>query len=135
MDAWRLTIKRVLVVDDEPMIRQLAAECLAEAGYHVDTAANGSDALRVMRRHAPDLIVLDLMMPQLDATGFVERMRRQKRFAQVAVVIMTAAYGALDVAKRLGAQACVSKPFELDHLVAEVERLIGRPGSVLSSSC
>ena len=135
MDAWRLTIKRVLVVDDEPMIRQLAADCLAEAGYQVDTAANGSDALRVMNRHAPDLIVLDLMMPQLDATGFVERMRRQPRFAHVALVIMTAAYGALDAAKRLGAHACVSKPFELDDLVAEVERLIGQPGSVLTSSC
>jgi CheY-like chemotaxis protein len=124
----------VLVVDDEPMIRQLAADCLRETGYRVETATNGSDALRVMHVHVPHLIVLDLMMPQLDATGFLARMRLEPRYANLPVVIMTASYGAHEAAERLGAQACVSKPFELEQLVAEVERLIGRPGAVLTRS-
>jgi CheY-like chemotaxis protein len=121
VEADRIT--RVLVVDDEPMIRQLVTDCLIEAGYSVATAVNGSDALRVMQRDTPDLIVLDLMMPLLDAPGFVEHMRRTPGYRRVPIVVMTAAYGAAEAAAQLGAQACVTKPFELDDLLAEVRRL------------
>ncbi|HEY3057346.1 MAG TPA: response regulator [Chloroflexota bacterium] len=117
----------MLVVDDEPMIRQLVADCLVEAGFQAETAANGSEALRVMRHATPDLIVLDLMMPVLDATGFLELVRHTPSCSHVPVVVMTATFDAYQEAARLGAQACLSKPFELDDLVAEVARLIGRP--------
>jgi two-component system OmpR family response regulator len=120
-------VKRVLVVDDEPMIRQLVSDFLAEAGYVITSAANGSEALRTMNHHKPDAVVLDLMMPTVDATGFVELMRLNPRYARVPVVIMTAAYNAAEEAARLGAQACVTKPFELEDLVDTVARLIGRP--------
>jgi CheY-like chemotaxis protein len=116
----------VLVVDDEPMIRQLVADCLIEAGYQAHTATNGSDALRVMQQRTPDLIVLDLMMPVLDATGFLKQVRRTPRYARVPVVVMTATYGAYEQAARLGVQACLTKPFEFDDLLAEVDRLIGK---------
>jgi len=109
------------------MIRQLVADCLLEAGFQAETAANGSDALREMQRTKPDLIVLDLMMPVLNATGFMELVRLTPRYARVPVVVMTATYDAFEEAARLGAQACLSKPFELDDLVGEVARLIGRP--------
>jgi two-component system OmpR family response regulator len=117
----------VLVVDDEPMIRQLVVDFLLEAGYAVDSAANGSEALRALMRHRPNAIVLDLMMPVLDATGFLELMRVNPRSARVPVIVLTAAYNAAEEAARLGAQACVTKPFELEDLVDTVARLIGRP--------
>jgi two-component system, OmpR family, response regulator len=120
-------VKRVLVVDDEPMIRQLVADFLAEAGYQIDTAANGSEALHVMARQKPDAVVLDLMMPKLDATGFVELMRLNPRYARLPIVVMTAAFNAAEEAARLGAQACVTKPFELEELVDTVAHWIGRP--------
>jgi len=119
-------MKRVLVVDDEPTIRELVAEALREAGYWVDTAAHGAEALQLM--HAgppPHAIVLDLMMPRLDGTGFVELMRLNPRLASVPVVLVTAAYGAPMAAERIGARACITKPFELDHLVEAVDTIIG----------
>ena len=120
-------MKRVLVVDDEPMIRQLVADFLTETGFVADMAANGSEALRVIGRHKPDAIVLDLMMPLLDATGFVELLRLNPRYAGIPIVVMTAAYGAAEEAARLGAQACVTKPFALEELAETIARFIGLP--------
>jgi CheY-like chemotaxis protein len=117
--------KRVLVVDDEPTIRELTSEALRESGYRVDAAINGADALRIMQRNRPDAIVLDLMMPQLDAQGFIEVVRLNPRFASIPVLVVTAAYAAQDAAERLGARACLAKPFELDELAALVGQLVG----------
>src|SRR5205814_3324075 len=122
----QVSMKRVLVVDDEPTIRELVAEALREAGYWVDTAAHGAEALQLM--HAgppPHAIVLDLMMPRLDGTGFVELMRLNPRFAGVPVLLVTAAYGAHAAAERVGARALLTKPFELDRLVVLVTALAG----------
>jgi len=117
--------RRVLVVDDEPSIRELVAEALRESAYHVDTAANGADALRIMRRRRPQAIVLDLMMPVLDGTALRELMQLDARFAGIPVLLVTAAYGAFEAAERIGATACLTKPFELDELVRTIDRLIG----------
>ena len=121
-------MKRVLVIDDEPTICELIADTLRESGYGVDTAPNGADALEQMRRHVPQAIVLDLMMPRLDAKGFVARMRLDPSFASIPILIVTAAYGAHDAAERLGARACLTKPFELDELVDRIGRLLDEPG-------
>lgn len=123
-----LLTKRVLVVDDERTIRDLLAEALLEAGFEVEVASNGVDALTLMQRWVPDAIVLDLMMPRLDGTGFTELMRLNPRLAGVPVLLVTAAYGAEQAAEQVGARAWLAKPFELDHLVAEVTQLVG--GSV-----
>jgi DNA-binding response OmpR family regulator len=121
-------LKRVLVIDDESTIRQLVADTLTEAGYRTETAANGADGLRAMGERVPDAIVLDLMMPVLDATGFLHLMRLNRRFARVPVLLISAAYDAANAAHRLGVRACLSKPFELEQLVAAVEGMIGPPG-------
>ena len=121
-------MKQILVVDDEPTLRELVAEALREAGYHVDTAANGVEALQLMHgRPSPQAIVLDLMMPRLDGSGFVELMRLNPRLASVPIVLVTAAYGAAQAAVRIGARACITKPFELDDLVDAVASVIGEP--------
>ena len=116
-------IKRILVVDDEPMIRELVADALREFGYHVETAANGAEALEVMRQAVPHAIVLDLMMPRLDGSGFVELLRLNPTIATVPVLLVTAAYGAQETAEQIGAQACLTKPFELDRLIELVGQL------------
>jgi CheY-like chemotaxis protein len=123
-------IKRILIVDDEPMIRELVADVVREAGYRVDAAGNGAEALQVMRRHVPHAIVLDLMMPILDATGFIELKQLDQRFAAIPILVVTAAYGAHEIAKRLGAQACLTKPFEVDELVEQIDALVGGPEPV-----
>jgi CheY-like chemotaxis protein len=127
-------IKRILVVDDEPMIRQLVADALQEFGYHVDTAANGAEALEIMRQAVPHAIVLDLMMPRLGGTGFVELLRLNPLIASVPVLLVTAAYGARETAERIGAQAYLTKPFELDRLIELVGELTGPPLPLLTDS-
>jgi len=119
--------KRVLVVDDEPTIRELVAEALRDAGFETETAANGVEALTRMQRWLPDVVVLDLMMPRLDGTGFTELMRLNPRIADVPVLLVTAAYGAEQAAQQIGAHAWLAKPFELDALVDAVSGLAGAP--------
>jgi CheY-like chemotaxis protein len=115
--------KRILVIDDEPTIRELIADALREFGYVVEVAANGAEALEMMVHCAPHLVVLDLMMPRLNGVAFVERLHVNPEFAAVPVLLVTAAYGALDTAERIGAKACLTKPFELDRLVQLVGEL------------
>ena len=67
------------MIDDEQTIRLLVAEALFEAGYAVDVAANGAEALERMRLAIPDAVILDVMMPRLDGYGFVEQVRRKRR--------------------------------------------------------
>ena len=119
-------MKRILVVDDEPTIRELIADALREAGYLAETAANGAQALRQLQRHRPDAIILDLMMPVLDASGFRELLRLDARAAQIPILVVSATYDVEEAAKRLGATACLRKPFELDELIGTVARLVGR---------
>jgi CheY-like chemotaxis protein len=122
------TLKRILVIDDEPTICELVADTLRDSGYTVDTAPNGAAALEQVRRHVPQAIVLDLMMPRLDARGFVERIRLNPHIASIPIVIVTASYGAHEAAERLGARACLTKPFELDELVEVIGQLVDEPG-------
>ena len=122
--------RRVLVVDDEPTIRDLIADALREAGYETRTAANGVEGLQILRRWLADTIVLDLMMPRLDGLGFVQLLRLNPRLASVPVLLVTAAYGPMEAARRAGAQAVLTKPFELDALVEMVQQLAGAPPPV-----
>jgi CheY-like chemotaxis protein len=117
----------VLVVDDEPTLRELIADALRDWGFEAQTATDGADALEVLHRWIPDVIVLDLMMPRLDGTGFTELMRLNPRFASLPVLLVTAAYGARVAAERVGARAVLTKPFELEQLVETVMKLSGAP--------
>jgi len=119
--------KRVLVIDDEPTIRELITDALCEFGFEVEAAANGAAAFEVMRRWAPDAIVLDLMMPRLDGTAFVDLLRLNPGFQSIPVLLVTASYSAQEAAERIGAKAFLAKPFELDRLIELVAELTGTP--------
>ncbi|HEV7663698.1 MAG TPA: response regulator, partial [Chloroflexota bacterium] len=116
---------RILVIDDEATIRELVAEALREADYDVATAANGAVAWQLLGSWVPDVIVLDLMMPQLGGHGLVELLRGDARLARIPVLVVTATYGAMDEARLLEAQACLTKPFALEDLLAQVAALAG----------
>jgi CheY-like chemotaxis protein len=120
--------RRILIVDDERPLRDIVAETLRDAGYQVDTAHNGADALIRIRHRRPDAIVLDLMMPVMDATAFVGLLRMNPKVADLPIVVISAAYRADDEAERLGAYACLSKPFQLEELVAAVEGALSSRG-------
>lgn len=120
----------ILVVDDEPRYRSLIQAYLEQAGYRVVTANNGRDALFVARQEKPNLIVLDIMMPELDGFEFI-RLHRKER--QTPVILLTAKIDEDDkvIGLELGADDYVTKPFSPRELTARV-RAVLRRGSTQS---
>jgi two-component system response regulator (stage 0 sporulation protein F) len=114
----------VLVVDDQPGIRRLLMEVLAEEGYMVHTAANGYEGIQKAKDLKPALILMDMKMPGMDG---IETLRELKHLNQADKVIMMTAYGELglvNIAKELGAYAYVTKPFDIIELCSMIEQLI-----------
>lgn len=122
----------VLVVDDEESYRQALASGLAQEGFTVEMAANSHEALRVFHRVHPDLVLLDVMLP--DGSG-VELCQRMRAMAPVPIIMVTARDSEVDVVLglELGASDYVSKPFRLRELVARM-RAVLRRGVVLPAS-
>jgi len=118
-------VRDILVVDDDPAIRDVVVDILALSHYAVRTASNGAEALAAIRQRQPAAILLDLMMPVMNGWEFLRRCRGEEPCAPVPVVIMSAARDAGSVADELGAQAFLPKPFELDDILSVVERLAG----------
>ena len=115
----------ILVVDDEPPIVRLVKAKLRVDGYEVLTATRGEEALTVLRQETPDLVVLDVMMPDMD--GF-ETLRRIRQHSQVPVVMLTARGSDADKLKGLqsGADDYVTKPFNPDELEARIAAVLRR---------
>jgi two-component system phosphate regulon response regulator PhoB len=123
----------VLVVDDEPDITALVAYHLAKAGYQVTTAAAGPEAIRLAEERAPDLVVLDLMLPGLSGYEVLEALRRRPQTQDIGVIVLTARKEEVDRIKglSLGADDYLVKPFAPQELVLRVgavlRRLAGPP--------
>jgi two-component system cell cycle response regulator len=120
----------VFVADDNPSILLGLDRALKARGYEVRTAATGGGVLRLMREHprAPDLVLLDVMMPEMSGIDVLRALRRDERWADVPVVLITATNdGALPVsALRDGAVDFLTKPFRLDELLARVDAHVTR---------
>jgi CheY-like chemotaxis protein len=116
-------VRPILVVDDDPAIRDVVADILELSDYRVTTASNGAEALAQIRVEVPAAVLLDLMMPVMDGWEFLAQCRRRRPCAQVPVVIMTAAQDAALAATRLGVQGYLTKPFELEAVLAVVDRV------------
>jgi DNA-binding response OmpR family regulator len=116
---------RILVVDDEPDIRFLLAELLRRAGYDVVQAENGRAGLRAVHESRPDLVLLDVSMPELDGWQTLERIRD---LSDVPVMMLTARGEELERVRGLkaGADDYVTKPFGRQELVARVQALLRR---------
>ncbi|HEX9103777.1 MAG TPA: response regulator [Polyangia bacterium] len=115
-------LRPVLVVEDDIDILSSLAELLRDDGYDVVTAANGYQALGQVKAHDPELIVLDLMMPQMDGWRFVRELRQRIPSSRAPVVLMSAAPDLAGEAERLGVAAWVQKPFRLDELLRLAHR-------------
>lgn len=114
--------QQALVVDDDPSVRALIRMILEDEGYEVRMARDGADALRQLSRWQPDVMLLDLMMPNMDGWTLCSQMRRDERLRDVPVVILTAVPDADHEAERLGATDVLPKPFDLDALLETVAR-------------
>jgi DNA-binding response OmpR family regulator len=117
----------VLVVDDEPTIRDVVSRYLIRAGYDTIVAATGREALRRAGEGRPDVVVLDLMLPDVDGLEVMRRLRQLDR-SRTAIVLLTARGEESDrvIGLRLGADDYVVKPFSPAELVARVEAMLRR---------
>ena len=120
--------REVLVVEDEPDIRRLVVLHLERDGFRCRTAASGSDALREVKASIPDLVVLDLMLPELDGLEVCRRLRRDTSTASVPIIMLTAKSDEVDriVGLEVGADDYVGKPFSPKELVARVRAVLRR---------
>jgi two-component system alkaline phosphatase synthesis response regulator PhoP len=118
-------VKHILVVDDEPRIAEIARDYLDRAGFRVTTVGNGADALAVARTKRPDLIVLDLGLPQMDGLDVTRALRKQ---SNVPIIMLTARVDESDklIGLELGADDYVTKPFSPKELVARVRAVFRR---------
>jgi DNA-binding response OmpR family regulator len=118
---------RILIVDDDPDIRELLRELLTRAGYDVDEAPDGRTALRSLYESPPALVILDVTMPEMDGYQTLERMRD---LSEVPVIMLTARTQELERVRGLtsGADDYVLKPFGRQELLARVQALLRRTG-------
>ena len=123
---------RILLVDDEPALRELLRATFEGADVSVDEAASGREAEARIRRRRPDVVVLDLRMPEMDGAELCRRLKADPRTSEIPIVLLTGADGeeARD-AQRAGAAALVRKPFSPLDLLAVVERVSGRSGGAV----
>jgi DNA-binding NarL/FixJ family response regulator len=130
--------KRLLLIDDDPNLILLVKDYLEFRGYEVITAENGREALEVLDQDTPDMIICDVMMPEMDGYALVEHVRQNPRTSWIPVLFLSAKGQSQDRVKGLntGADVYMVKPFEPEELVAQVEsslkqasRLIHHPGA------
>ncbi len=118
---------RVLVVDDEPMVREVVTRYLEHEGFSVDAVDNGRDALAAVKRNVPDLVVLDIMLPEIDGLDVLTRLRLS---GDIPVILLTARAAENDriLGLELGADDYVVKPFSPRELTARVRSVLRRSG-------
>lgn len=129
--------RRLLLIDDDPNLILLVKDYLEFRGYEVITAENGREALEVLTQETPDMIICDVMMPEMDGYSLVRHVREDSRTSWIPVLFLSAKGQSQDRVKGLntGADVYMVKPFEPEELVAQVEsslkqaaRMSERPG-------
>src|SRR5438270_11524320 len=132
-DARQRPDARLLVVEDAPNILELLSASLRYAGFDVVTAAAGTEAVQAAQRHRPDLIVLDVMLPDMDGFDVIRRLRGGG--ARIPVVFLTARDATEDkvTGLTLGGDDYVTKPFSLEEVIARIRAVLRRFGAVATS--
>ena len=122
---------RVLVVDDDDVIRQLITVNLELEGFEVIPAVDGQDALDKVKDAQPDVVTLDVMMPRVDGWEAAARLREDPETAHIKVILLSARAQESDIQRgeRIGVDAYLTKPFDPDELIDVVRRMVDASGS------
>jgi DNA-binding response OmpR family regulator len=121
--------KKILVVDDDHDTREMLCLSFRAAGYQTDSAGNGAEGMKKARSFSPDLIILDLMLPEMDGFIICEELRREPATSTVPIIMLTAMPGELArvVGLAAGATEYINKPFETQQLLRRVHRHLSVP--------
>ncbi|HEX6828299.1 MAG TPA: response regulator [Burkholderiales bacterium] len=119
--------KKVLIADDEPNIVLSLEFLMQRAGYQVQVATNGEEALRFAAESCPDLLLLDIMLPRMSGFEVCQKVRENPACGAVKIIMLTAKGRDTEMAKGLamGADAYVTKPFSTKDLLAQVKQILG----------
>jgi DNA-binding NarL/FixJ family response regulator len=125
--------KRLLLIDDDPNLILLVKDYLEFRGYEVLTADNGKEALNLLSQNLPDMIICDIMMPEMDGYALIENVRQDQRTSWIPVLFLSARGQSQDRIKglNLGADVYLVKPFEPEELVAQVESSLRQTNRLL----
>lgn len=128
--------KKLLLIDDDPNLILLVKDYLEFRGYEVITAENGRDALEILEHEVPDMIICDVMMPEMDGYAFVKHVREEPRTNWIPVLFLSAKGQSQDRVKGLntGADVYMVKPFEPEELVAQVESSLKQANRLIKHS-
>ena len=126
--AW--TRGRILVVEDEPDVLQILKERLEHNRYQVSEASNGLDALRILKKENFDLVILDIMLPEMDGLTTLREIRKRENCRDLPVVVLTAKQEDKigDLFALEGISAFVEKPFVPSKLLSIIDTALGQPG-------
>jgi two-component system alkaline phosphatase synthesis response regulator PhoP len=119
-------MKKILIVDDEPNIVMSLEYTLKKNNFEVFIARDGQEALNILKKQLPDLIILDIMMPMVDGFATLEQIKKDERLQHCKVIFLSAKNKEKDIEKglSLGANLYIVKPFSLKKLVQQVQDLI-----------
>ncbi len=120
---------RILIVEDSPTQALVLRHLLEERGYRVDAAASGKEALEILQRHKPTLIISDIVMPEMDGFELTGAIKNDKRLSEIPVILLTALSDPEDVIRGLEAQVdfYLTKPYDDDFLLSKVEAVVSAP--------
>lgn len=124
-DGWPVS-SRILVVEDQPDVAQLIEVVLKGEGHTVAIAPDGAQGLMLSRDWKPDLILMDIMLPGVDGGTLISRLRREPETADLPIIAMSASRTLRDRTEELQADALLSKPFDVDALLVQVQFLLSR---------
>lgn len=118
--------KQILVVDDDPLVVKVLRGPLERAGYDVEVAYHGLEALRKVNEHRPDLIILDILMPLLDGFKVARLLKFDKRFKDIPIIVLTsrATEGERKMGEQVGANEFIYKPFRLPRILEMIQRYL-----------
>jgi len=117
---------KILIVDDEPNIVMSLEYAFKKQDFEVFIARDGSEALEILEQHIPDIVLLDIMMPNVDGYQTLKHIKSSTELAAIKVVFLTAKNKAIDIEKglKLGADKYLTKPFSVKKIIAEITELL-----------
>jgi DNA-binding response OmpR family regulator len=121
--------RRILIVEDQADVAQLIEVVLKGEGYTVAIARDGAQGLMLARDWKPDLILMDIMLPGVDGGTLIARLRQEAETAELPIIAMSASRTLRDRTAELQADALLSKPFDVDALLVQVQFLLSRERS------
>ena len=122
-------MKKIIIADDEHKILMSLEYSFRKQGYEVFIARDGSEVLELLKKETPDIILLDIMMPNIDGYTALQEIKKQENLQQCKVVFLSAKNNPKDIERglELGADAYVTKPYSVKKLILQVEELLLQP--------